>query len=163
MNTTTSAVAAEALAYFTTRENHEGSRIVVTRDDAPEWVGVIVRDAHGTDADGSPAMLPDDHRYFLAREALEFIAQDEDATPVDDLIGEAGEWADSTVPYANHLRVQWLGSHGWRASYCDEEMAELGGAPGGIMELVGWGMRAEAMEVLHLVLGSLRARLEEVA
>lgn len=123
------------------------------KDDAPEWCTDVVREAHGRDQDGAPAMLPDDYRYSFARAAADAIAEADDDDDLDEL-------ADQLEPdiYTAEL-TSWLGSHSYRPAYCDEAEAELG-PTGGTIERLQAGQLQERREVFAAVLSELRARAD---
>jgi hypothetical protein len=117
------------------------------RDDSPEWMRDVIREAHGTD------MLPDDWRYETIMYAAEAIAEQDDS---DD---DAHDFADGRVGYHSRERLEWLASHINRANYCDDAVAEglfVFGEGCGIVDLIGAGQYEEASEIFH----GLRAALE---
>lgn len=138
-----------------TGPREDGDPYVRTRDGAPEWVGELVRDAHGRDRDGAPSMLPDDWRYACVRAALEAL---EDTNDPYDL---AHEFADGYVDVYTGALLEWVGSHGSRVGYCDEAAEELGTDDDGrgIVQRLQLGQFAEALEVFESVRGSLEARV----
>lgn len=145
-------LAADAYRCFETATRDDGSHYVRTRDDAPEWVGDLVRAAHGD-------MLPDDWRYQAIRDALGAI---DDAGADADLDDLGHEFADGNVDTYTGERIAWLGSHASRAGYCDEAADEFGGEDLGIVERIGLGQYAELREVYASVLESLRERADEI-
>ena len=152
---TVQTLAREAAGWFESAyrgdTGEDQDRYTRCRDGAPEWVGELVRAAHGD-------MFPDDWRYDAIASALEFVAE------VDDPDDGCGEFADQTVDVYNGDRIAWLGSHGARQGYCDEAAAEFGAedTASDIISMIGWGQYAEASEVYGLVLQALEARLGEV-
>jgi hypothetical protein len=127
------------------------------KDGAPEWCRDVLREAHGTDHNGAPAMLPDDYRYEYAAAAAEAIAEADDA---DELERRADEL--EADPYTHDL-TGWLHSHAGRVAYLDDA-GELFGAA----ELDGWRLLAAAQvterrEVFDLVRSSLEARADDDA
>lgn len=150
MTTTIHTLASEAYEHFTTKVRGEDT-IVVLKDDAPEWVGDLVREAHGAD------FLPDDWRYAAIRSALGAIAG-EATDEIDDL---GAEWADGHVDVYTHARLKWLASNLTRVAYCDEAREEYGEArDGGIVGIIGMGQYAECREVFGFVRGALESELE---
>lgn len=104
----------EALrALFETRKRDDSSIFVALEDEAPEWAGDFVREAHGTD------MLPDDWRYNCITDALETLADSPDSDP-DEL---EHEFADNVDVYSSDL-LEWVGSHLERQGYVDEARHE---------------------------------------
>lgn len=143
-------LAKDATTCFTTKQRPDGNTFVAIRDASPDWVGELVKDAHGP-------MLPDDWRYASIASALEWLA---DADDPDD----AGhEWADANVDVYTGGRIAWFASDRSRPGYCDEAICEMGDyAPTSIIEHIGLGQHQESCEVFASVLHSLRARAEEV-
>ena len=133
------------LTHITTLCERGDDTIVALKDESPDWVHDLVREAHGD-------MFPDDWRYEAIRAALRCIADDGD--PDDN----AGEYADCMVDVYTSDRLAWLASHLDRAMYCDDAIAEMGGAELGTIERIAYGQYAEASEVYHCVLTSLRDR-----
>lgn len=159
MTTTTNTLAELAgLAYgqFERRTRDDDSAYVTLRDDAPEWLGDLVHEAHGD-------LLPDDWRYESIRSALSHI-HDCDYADADEAHDGASEFADGNVDTYNGARVEWLGSHLARGGYCDEAAEELGWDPSaGIYGLIGLGQYRESEEIYFSVVGSLGERLDELA
>lgn len=141
--------AREVLSYFETATRHaDGTKFVRTKEDAPEWVGDLVHEAHGRD------FLPDDWRYSTIRDALAFIAD------ADDPEDGSGEFADSAVDVYTAARIAWLGSNISRAFYCDDAVSEYG-EPVGIIDAIGYGQYREADEVYTLVFQALEELIDE--
>ena len=97
---------------FEARTRANGDRFDCLKDEAPEWMGDAMRDAHG-------GMMPDDWRYSAARSIVEALADDADP---DDM----GERIDGLVDVYTGRLTAWLASHGARVGYCDEAAAEYG-------------------------------------
>ena len=143
--------AGEAASCFESKTRDSGEVFYTLKDGSPEWVSELVREAHGTDSDGSPSFLPDDWRYKWTLEALEWIRDNG-----DDEDGSA-EFSDQAVSVYTGERIAWLGSNLQRASYCDMAAADYGhDQVKSIIDMIGWGQYAEAEEVYGLVLSSLR-------
>lgn len=141
--TTIQDLARIALEFFETRTRDSGETFETTRDDAPDWIVDMIRDAHGD-------FLPEDWRYSTIRDAVSWIADNPSA---DD---DSGEFADSAVDTDSHARLQWLASNLNRAGYVDDACEEMGADPGlGIIERIGWGQCAEASEIYGSVYASL--------
>ena len=138
-------LAAEAYACFETAERPNGQTFTRTKDGTPEWVGELVRAAHGDD------FLPDDWRYETIRSALAFIA--DDATDPED---DAHTFADTQVDVYTSNLLAWLSSNLRRLSYVDDAVSEYGGEPGGIADQIMLGQYAEAREVYELTVSALR-------
>ena len=141
---TLATLAAEAAAFFETRQRDDGAAFITTRGDSPVWLDDLVRDAHGD-------FLPDDWRYSAIRAALDFIADNPDAEDY------GGEFADEAVDTYSHARLQWLASNLNRASYVDDACEEFGAEGLTTVERIGLGQYAEASEVY----GSVWASLEQ--
>ena len=139
-------LAQEAHDQLETASRPDGTGFVRARDGAPDWVRELAQEAH----DG---MIPDDYRYQAIRDALAFIADNDD----DD--GQF-EFADShTDEYTSDL-VRWLGSHVDRPGYCDEAADLYGIADDrGIVDRIKLGQYQELAEVFWLV----RQELEKLA
>jgi hypothetical protein len=137
--------AREAGAYFETATRDDGTEFVRTKDGTPQWVTNLVHEAHGE-------FLPDDWRYEVIRDALDWIEE------ADDPEDGSGEFADQTVDVYNSARLAWLASNLNRASYCDEAAAEFGGEERvSIFDQIGQGQYMEASEVYSLVLRALES------
>jgi hypothetical protein len=139
--------AREAARWFETATRESGDEFLRLRDGRPEWVQDLVFAAHG-----AGEFMPDDYRYRLTREALEWIA-DEESDPSD----TASEFADQAVDVYTGARLQWLASNLLRPGYCDYAREEFG-AEGDIVALIGMGQFMEASEVYHEVLSALEVQ-----
>lgn len=144
--------AKEAHSWFETakREGSEPeSYFVRVKDGAPEWVKELVYAGH----QGFSDFLPDDWRYAKIADALEWIADADDADE------SQAEFADDAVDVYTHDRFAWLSSNPNRSVYCDAALVEYGYASGseplGVVDIIGWGQYAEASEVYALVLRAL--------
>ena len=136
---------------FTLETRPDGSEYWTANRCAPEWIGELVRTAHGGTEPGG--MLTDDYRYKFIVHALDELEEVED-------IDEAGhQW--EFEPYLSRL-ADWLGSHGARFSYCDDWADEMGQPEDTYHRLAG-GHLSERLEGLNLVRGSLEAHLETLA
>lgn len=139
-------VAALALKYLTTKKRTDGNVFVTTTDDAPDWVVMIVRNAHED-------MLPDDYKYDYIWNALEAITQYDD--PQD---AESDIEAD---PYTFDL-LEWLRSHLDRPGMVDEAVEEFGHSEQGIVGDVMLGQWSEKTSVFRTVLNDVEELAEEV-
>lgn len=101
--------------HFETKERANGDRFSTLKDDAPEWLGDAVYDAHN-------GCLPNDWVYEMARAAV--CAIEEGSLNEDSL----GEWCDGMVDvYTKDL-------FGWSEQFCltdlfslaEEEVADMG-------------------------------------
>lgn len=144
-------LAAEAARCFETATRYSGEPYVRTTDDAPEWVGGLVRHAHGN-------FMPDDWRYKCIRDALDFIAESTEAE-LAELVDLAHDFADRADVYNADL-LRWVASSLRRMGYVDEAMQEHGAQSLGIA--LQQGQYLERREVCELVLDALRERLDEI-
>lgn len=141
-----------------------GEEYVILKDGYPGaedggWILELVYDAHGKNADGTPALLPDDWRYKFARDALAAIS---DASEDQDAIEVRDEFTEPDI--YTHDRLRWLSSHLSRPSYCDEAREEFDlPADLDLVERIGWGQSAEKGEVFDSVLYSLAEHVESTS
>jgi hypothetical protein len=148
-------LAGEAHDWFERATRPDGEDYTRTKDDAPEWVGELVRSAHGE-------FLPNDWRYEVIAHALSNI-HDNDLTAEDDAHDHASEFADECVDAYSGDRIAWLASHGSRASYCEDAASEgLFDPAEGPIAWLGAGQYMEASEVYALVVDALVERLAEI-
>lgn len=152
----TSAIAAGVAGCFQRATRPDGSEYVKLTDDRPEWLWEAVRDAHGKDADGAPAMLPDDYRYRYAAEAVQHLA---DADDDDDLGDVAHEFAHEGVDVYTADLTAWLGSHATRPGYVDEATDYTGDATG-ITDRIALGQAEERREVFDVIAAAVEAVAE---
>jgi hypothetical protein len=156
---TLASVAKEARALFST-DNPRGVWSITDHENEPEWVRDLCYAAHG--GSGPASMLPDDYRYGWIVDALDCFedcgAEDlDDATSqADDRIGEL------EADIYTHALTAWVGSHGFRPSYCDEAVAEYGMESADTITRLQLGQLAEMREVYHSVLHSLSERVTEL-
>lgn len=136
--------AREAASWFETATRPNGDPFVRLRDGGPDWVADLVRVAHGD-------MLPDDWRYWLILEAVEFIAECE--CDPRDAVHDFAESVVSTIPLG--ACIDWLGSHLERVGYVDEARGELGGGES-VADEIRAGLMLEAEEVFGAVLATLQ-------
>ena len=132
---------------FSLETRPDGSEYWTANRCAPDWIGELVRTAHGD-------MLADDYRYKFIVHALDELEEVED-------VDEAGFYWEYE-PYLARL-ADWLGSHNHRFSYCDDWAQEYGSLGDGTAGLLQGGHLAERLEVLDLVRGSLEAHLATLA
>lgn len=152
--TTIQELAGAAYGQFETRQRGDDT-IITLRDDAPDWLGELVHDAHGD-------MLPDDWRYATIRAALGFIH--DATTDGEDIHDATHEFADGNVDIYNGQRTAWLASNLNRAAYCDDALDEFGIGDGsrGVFDLIGLGQYQESLEVFGSVAHSLQERYDEL-
>ena len=125
--------------------NRNGTQFVSLRDDAPEWAGGFVRDAHGTE------MLPDDYRYAWIKDTLTLLSETEEG---DDLSDLAHEFADNSSVYTNDL-LEWLASHSARTGYVDAALEEgIVDSGADIVARISAGQYLERREVFESTVSS---------
>jgi hypothetical protein len=115
-----------------------GERYICVKDDAPDWVTELCREAHDD-------MFPDDFVFETVAEAL------------DAIIDQDGE-ADSVELEAdcyNSDLLAWLGSHSSRVNYTDQAAEEFGTASEGIINQIMQGQYLEKRQILGNVVSFL--------
>lgn len=136
-------------AALVTEQRDNGETFVKLKEDHPEWMTTVVREAH---SDG--AMLPDDKRYSMIRECVGALHERADW---DDL----HEAIEGLVDIPNMDRAKWLASHLDRAGYCDEGIEEGGFSnKTSIWDILGEGQYREYREIMNSLVDSF-AELEE--
>ena len=152
---TLQALAVEAHKHFelSERKNAEKTKYWKTKDGAPEWVKEMCHEAHRTGSGTWDVMLPDDFRYEFIEDALDKLANHEDAD----------EAMDALEPDVyNHDRHKWLSSNLTRAGYVDEAVEEMDGhSDQGVDGDLGLGQLWERREVFGIVRKALEERLDE--
>jgi hypothetical protein len=128
-----------------TAAREDGTEYTRKRQDCPEWVAELIREAH----DG---LMPDDWRYATIREAFITIAE------ADDLDEAGTEFADSADVYNSDL-LAWVSSNANRGAYVDEARAEFG-PPRDFFHSLQMGQYVERAEVYASVLAGLRAEAD---
>lgn len=141
-------LAKEVLNSMTRKTRDNGESFYCLKDDAPDWMTELCRDAHGR-------MLPDDHKFEFVNDALHAIADFEDED----------EARESLEPdYSNGSLTAWLASSNQRIGYVDDAVSnglvntdnfELSSA-------LQAGQLEEKREVFESVLESLNNRVDEV-
>lgn len=124
---------------------------VQLKDEAPAWLAELAFRSHE-----QAAMLPDDWRNRLTRDALHQIASVQPGTTRQELL----ESIESDT-YERAL-VSWLGSNVRRLAYCDDAYAELG-KPDTVTQLLAAGQVREKREVFSIVWDVLAAPTGAVA
>lgn len=146
---TIESLAAEAYSHFTTTKRGEET-IVVTKDDAPEWVRALVHFAHG----GQFQFLPDDWRYCAISDALEYLADGGDPDDPD-------VFAEANVDVYTHDLNAWYSSNLNRASYCDQAQEDgMVSEDTDMTRRIAVGQYMELCEVYGLVVQALKEELE---
>lgn len=98
---------------FTTRKRDDGDQFTTLRDDAPDWMSDVVREAHGD-------MMPDDWRYKMISECADALT----GYDPSDWQDSDFEICDGLVDVMNGELLDWLSSHGARPVYIDEAREE---------------------------------------
>ena len=144
-------IATTACAQLETRTRHDGTRYIAAIFDAEPWIQGLCRAAH---ADG--AMLPDDFRYEMIRDALAYISEcDEEIEFPEDHAEMFTEYYGTDTPL-----YEWLASHHMRRMYCDLAIDEL--CDGASMHLrVEVGKNYELREVFTQVWAFLTNMIEK--
>ena len=146
-NVTVQELAGEYSQYFQRKKRDNGKEFITLKDDRPEELHELVREAHGKD-------LPDDYKYEFTERAIDDIADSEDPEE------EASERIDAAVDVYNHDLLEWLGSTNTRHGYVDEAVEEMGHGEG-VMKEIMMGQYREREEVYQLVLQGLKNILED--
>lgn len=135
-------------AAFEPRTRNDGSTFWTTRDDAPEWVSDIVRDAHA-------GALPCDWRY----DKIADLAHDlRDVSDPDDF--DVMEWADrATDVYTSDL-LAWMGL-AYAVDAVDDAAVEWGMDTKGVIEQIMAGQCYMLAEIAGVVLSALSDRHAE--
>lgn len=141
------ALAGEMATAFTTKTRANGEAFRLLKDDPPEWMTDVVREAH----DG---MMPDDHRYRMIERVCDTLAESEDW---DDLVTDLDGLVDI---YTSHLTT-WLASHIDRVGYCDDAVEDIGREYRDTANLLQWGQLREYEEIAASLINSFRTRAEE--
>lgn len=127
---------------LTTKTREDGTRFVCQKDDAPDWVNDLCREAHDD-------MLPDDFVYSVIEESIDAIVDNE---------GDADE-AEMTVmeadSYTKNL-IDWVGSNLKRVGYCDEAISQYGlDASEGLVNILSAGQSHERQAIFNNVRNAL--------
>ena len=126
-------ISLEVLNHFYKRESDD---LWFKKDDSPEWVQDMVRDAHGD-------LFPNNHSYQFIVEALNaFTNYDDPEIAISEIESD---------PYYSQL-IDWLGSDTTRMLYADDGMAEN---PSSIMDIISYGQIGEKRDVYYSVLKHL--------
>lgn len=143
---TTQDRAREMYNAFETAKRASGEEYQRLKEDAPQWMKDVCREAH---QDGSAGgMLPDDYRYAFIVECLGAIAGAED-------VDEAQDSLEADI-YTSEL-TGWLHSHNARHGYCDDAIAEWGIEVKDTISLLQLGQLQEKREVFGLLVRALES------
>lgn len=135
------------LKHFEQKTRDNGDTFYCLKDDAPEALQDLVREAHGR-------MFPDDYKYEFIHDALIAISENDDA---ENAVSELEE------DCYNSGLLRWLASHHERETYVNNAVGEYGHSDGGILGDIGQGQRMEKQELGHAVLEQLNSILEDMA
>jgi hypothetical protein len=124
------------LTFLTTGKRDNGETFVKQKDDAPDWVNDVCREAHGD-------LLPDDYRYAFIQDALEAIVNSDD---LDDIEIDADTYTSDLI--------DWLGSRNSRYSYVDDAIENFGKSDT-IIDDIRSGQLVEKREVLDAIINEL--------
>ena len=113
----------------------------IRKDDAPEWVVEIVREAHD-----NGDMFPDDYKYQFVVDALEALADSDD---VDNARSIMHDGVDITTSRLLH----WVQSHGYRKAYAADHIQEFN--PETLDAILMGGQYMERDEVFQIVLSAI--------
>jgi hypothetical protein len=141
MTITLQALAREmSLAFETATRTSSGESFRKLRDGSPEWMTTVCRMAHD-----DARLLPDDWRYAFIEEAVDALAEHENA---DEALG-------SLEPdvYTSDLTA-WLHSLNSRVYYLEEAMTECGPFRDGF-QLLAAAQMIEKEEVFRQVVAAL--------
>ena len=131
-------LAGEARGHFVLATRPNGDEYWRSKDDAPEWIGDLTRDA----GHAAGVIFPDDYRYLFLVTALDTIGEASDAEDAEECLPEE--------VYTSNL-TRWLHSSNNRTLYVDdalEEFPELA-AQSGFQGVLMAAFRAEQLEVLQ--------------
>ena len=134
-------------AAFESRTRDDGSVFWTTRDDAPEWVSDIVRDAH----DGA---FPCDWRYDKISDLAHELGQVSDPDDID-----ATEWADRAADVYTGDLIRWLSIAG-AVDAVDMAADEWGMDTRGVLQSIMAGQCYMLHEIASGVLYALRERYD---
>ncbi len=138
-------LAKKYLGFFETANREGGTSYIRCKEDAPEELQELIREAHGD-------LLPDDYRYEFIPIILEKISDWDD--DIDELVNEL------EPDIYNYDLIQWLGSHPDRVGYVNEAVSEFGHADD-IMGDIRNGQLLEIQEVFYSVVESLTKICED--
>lgn len=144
-------LAQEVLKQFQTKTRDEGQSFVSLKDDHPEWMQDLCREAHGD-------MLPDDNRYEMIQEALQAIADSDEDADLSDVMHEI------EADFRNADLLAWVSSSLSRAGYVNEAV-EQGYADVSNFDLfrtLQAGQIMEKNEVFASIQNSLEERLSDL-
>ena len=142
MTITLQSLAREMSLAFEGKTRSNGHDFRVLRDNSPEWMTTVCRQAHD-----EAKLLPDDWRYAFIEEAVDALAEHDDTD-------EALARLEPDI-YTGELTA-WLNSLNSRVYYLDEVLTEYGTIRDGF-ELLAAAQMIEKEEVFHQVVVALEA------
>lgn len=145
MTTTLQTLAREmAIAFENATRTRSGETFRKLRDTAPEWMTMVCRRAHD-----AARLLPDDWRYAFIEQAVDALAEHENADAALDSLGPD--------IYTSELTA-WLHSLNCRVSFLDYALAEYGSFRDGF-QLLATAQLIEKQEVFQQVVSALHELL----
>lgn len=144
MTITIQILAAEVASSFEEATRSNGETFRKLKDDAPAWMTTICRKAHDVE------MLPDDWRYVFIEQAVDALAEHNDAD-------EARDRLEADI-YTGDLTA-WLHSRNSRVDYLGEVMQEYGPFKDGFYLLAAAQLQ-EKHETFQQVRDALQAELD---
>jgi hypothetical protein len=135
---------------FEARTRADGlSTFWTTRDDAPDWVTDIVRDAHA-------GAMPCDWRYDKIADLAHELGQVADPDAMD-----AMEWADRAADVYTSDLLKWLADVTYALEAVDEAATEWGMDTRGVLEMIMAGQCYMLNEMAGRILTDLSDRFAE--
>ena len=118
--------------------------IYIRKDDAPEWVTQLVKEAHGE-------MFPDDYKYKFVVDALEALADADDIDTAEEIMREG-------IELYTYKLIHWVQSHTDRLAMANEHGKEFEADT--IEAFLTGGQFNERWDVFSLVLSTLETLAE---
>ena len=116
----------------------------IRKDDAPEWVTQLVKEAHGE-------MFPDDYKYKFVVDALEALADADDIDTAEEIMREG-------IELYTYKLIHWVQSHTDRLAMANEHGKEFEADT--IEAFLTGGQFNERWDVFSLVLSTLETLVE---
>lgn len=147
MTTTLHALARQmSLAFESRTRPTTGETFRKLKDDAPEWMTTVCRKAHD-----DARILPDDWRYAFIEQAVDALAEHEDADEARSSLEPDIRTSDLTA---------WLHSLNGRVYYVGEALSEYGTFRDGF-QLLAAAQMIEMEEVFQQVVAALKDELND--
>ena len=135
-----------SLAFEGGTRNSTGETFRKLKDGSPEWMTTVCRKAHD-----DARLLPDDWRYAFIEEAVDALAEHEDAD-------DARSSLEPDI-YTSDLTA-WLHSLNGRVDYIGEALSEYGNFRSGF-QLLAAAQMIEKEEVFQQVVAALADQLDD--